>query len=121
LGNHTIDCKFCGEDQRLGFPCCEQARKKKEADDQESRRKFITAHNFLMAYGLHSYDYSGAGGLGSVSARDVYDLLKKFEGKVLKPTKKVVTRKCAVKGCKEEITTTRKTDKYCFNHEPDCF
>lgn len=38
MGNHSIDCKFCGEDQRLvGLNCC--AASVKQRHDEETARE----------------------------------------------------------------------------------
>jgi uncharacterized protein YchJ len=41
VGNHTIDCEFCGEDQRLYDRCCEayQQKEKAERDAREAERE----------------------------------------------------------------------------------
>lgn len=36
MANHTLDCEFCGEDQRLNSRCCQKSRGR---DDFESREK----------------------------------------------------------------------------------
>ena len=39
MGNHTIDCRFCGEDQRLTPRCCAQAVAEEQAVEEQRRQR----------------------------------------------------------------------------------
>lgn len=79
MGNHCIDCEFCGQDRRVvGSNCCPERTKhdKEQADKQGAKEK--ANREVLAFHGLKpAWD-------GKLYADDVVAWLKKHEGKVLK-------------------------------------
>lgn len=39
MGNHSIDCEFCGEDRRLKDPCCVAYAQHEKAVEEERKAK----------------------------------------------------------------------------------
>lgn len=80
MGNHTIDCEFCGQDQRVtGEYCCEAYRAKKIREREEFDREDQKVDAFLKKYGFSS---SGLGYFQKVNIRDA--LLRLIETKDLR-------------------------------------
>jgi hypothetical protein len=53
LGNHTIDCEFCGQDRRaVGTPCCEEYKKHEEKRLEENRLENERFDTYLKRYGF---------------------------------------------------------------------
>ena len=87
MGNHCIDCEFCGQDRRLfGTYCCETSKNEEERKNAERQAKRQVEVEFLARFGLSVYD-------GRVYASDVVALLQKVENQVLMPTAPEVQRK----------------------------
>lgn len=86
MGNHCVDCKFCGKDQRIhGENCCEeniaQERWKREATANRHKEE----DEVIARYGLpYAWDRK-------LRASDVVAFLKANEGN-LKPN--LGTKKC---------------------------
>lgn len=71
MGNHCIDCKFCGRDQRMaGDNCCDEniAHEAKLEAERVAKRKAI--EEFLLPFGLRPYD-------SRLFAADVVEALKR--------------------------------------------
>ncbi len=85
MGNHEHPCKFCGKDQRLyGDGCCKEYQEAKAKEEADRRAKFEQERAYLARYGLDVWDSSGLW-VGKVDASAVVAMLKKREGKILKP------------------------------------
>jgi hypothetical protein len=85
MGNHCIDCEFCGQDRRLiGGDCCDEAKAAREKKEADAKAKYEAEEKYLATFGLDVNDSHGLW-VGKVYAEDVVKVLKKFEGKVLKP------------------------------------
>jgi hypothetical protein len=85
MGNHCIDCKFCGKDQRVyGDTCCKEYQDAKAKEEADRKAEFEAEETYLARFGLDVHDSSGLG-VGKVYAKDVVAMLKKREGKILKP------------------------------------
>jgi hypothetical protein len=102
MGNHTIDCKFCGEDQRFG-PCCDEYAEHEKKRKEEREKKEDVLRRYLLKFGLLSYGYSG-----TVSSKDVMELLQRFEGKILEPLHEVFDNTCQY--CHHNFIDTKKSD-----------
>jgi hypothetical protein len=84
MGNHCIDCDFCGKDQRVhGVHCCKENIAHQEAQVEASRAKQKADSEYLAQFGLKT------GAMGSSSclyASHVIEFLKKHEDKLKPPT-----------------------------------
>lgn len=80
MGNHCIDCKFCGQDRRIvGNRCCPEYIAQEEKEQAARDAKWEAERAYLSRYGLVlSAD-------GRLYGDAVIAMLKKREGKVLKP------------------------------------
>lgn len=79
LGNHEIECEFCGQDQRKGSGrCCAEyiADEKRKMDEFHAREQCVK--EYLAKFGLKT-DGSGF----KLYTSDVISFLKKNESKLL--------------------------------------
>lgn len=80
MGNHCIDCKFCGQDQRLhGDSCCAANIAHMEAETKAREEIEIQEDQILTRHGLSVPYYTRR----TLPVRDVVAFLKRLEeGKV---------------------------------------
>lgn len=74
MANHTLDCEFCGEDQRLNPRCCQKSR---DRDDSESREKSLNKSELRKYENLFNF-YSLTSKIEFF--KFVYDNLDKIPG-----------------------------------------
>ncbi len=80
MGNHCHDCEFCGRDRRVvGGECCPEYVAQEAKQKAEWDAKCKADRDYLSRYGLTPHGYE------QLDARDVVAMLKKREGKILKP------------------------------------
>lgn len=88
MGNHSIDCDFCGSDRRLfgesidrstSYCCLAQFREQQEEQTQ-SRKKLIEDRVLFDKYGIYCYESESLGQpVIKVSTSDVIKFLKRLE------------------------------------------
>lgn len=72
MGNHTVDCEFCGQDQRLfGEDCCEQYTKFQETKERAQRARETEQQAYLARFGLKPHGNS----LGNYTLLHVDDVI----------------------------------------------
>ena len=57
MGNHTIDCPFCGQDQRLTSSCCQAYRDHEAELLREAALRSQADRDLLKLYGLEGDDW----------------------------------------------------------------
>lgn len=77
MGNHTIDCRFCGEDQRLTLRCCAQAVAEEQAAEEQRRQREQALQEGLQRYGLSYW------GNGQVNAADTLKVLTRMSAAIV--------------------------------------
>lgn len=87
MGNHSIDCKHCGQDQRLtGDRCCAEAIAEEEAQQRARRDRDEANVAYLAKYGLCPWD-------NRLYATDVVEAFKYLEAKGLLISKRGISPK----------------------------
>lgn len=83
MGNHCIDCEFCGQDRRtVGPDCCEERRKKDEKEHLDRLHSVELDARYLKQFGLvPSMDALGYG--TKLDAKDVVGAIKKIKAGLL--------------------------------------
>lgn len=76
MGNHTIDCRFCGEDQRLTPRCCAQAVAEEQAVEEQRRQREQALQEGLKRYGLSYWN-------GQVNAADALKALTRMSAAIV--------------------------------------
>jgi len=82
MGNHTIDCKFCGEDQRVfGDACCAENAATVEAEEakREARRAKTRADLERLAPEIYIWPSKYA---DMCRADEVVQALKRLKGEL---------------------------------------
>jgi hypothetical protein len=83
VGNHCIDCEFCGQDQRLVGPeCCEQQREKRREEEFDRLHAVEIDAAYLKPYGLIPHT-DALGYRTKLDAKDVVGVLKKIRAGIL--------------------------------------
>jgi hypothetical protein len=84
LGNHTIDCEFCGRDRRLiaGY-CCAEYQAQEEKRESEYRARVDADTEYLARFGLETQS-NALGYRTKLDADDVVAFLKGLESRLRK-------------------------------------
>lgn len=83
MGNHTIDCEFCGKDRRtVGLNCCTERVEHDAREKSRAKAKADADEAYLRRIGLRPH-MDSLGGFTRLYASDVVEALKKLERKGL--------------------------------------
>lgn len=84
MGNHTIDCEFCGQDQRLiaGY-CCAEYEAQQRKKDAEYKARVDADSEYLARFGLTT-QMNAIGHCTKLDADDVVAFLKGLEQRLKK-------------------------------------
>lgn len=83
MGNHTIDCEFCGEDMRMVGPnCCSKQTEKRNKEHMDRMHAAELDARYLKQFGLNPHSDS-LGYPTRLDARDVAGVIKKIKAGLL--------------------------------------
>lgn len=72
MGNHEIDCDYCGKDQRTyGDKCCERYQREKRIAEENRAAEYEVAERFMKTHHPGVWILSGR-----IDVRDVVRILK---------------------------------------------
>ncbi len=93
MGNHSIDCEFCGKDQRLVGPrCCAEKIAADDAVEAEIRARCDSDTQYLARFGLEPR-LNSLGHATQLDARDVVAVFRHLEAKGLLTSRRGVSPK----------------------------
>lgn len=79
MGNHTIDCEFCGEDRRIAGPdCCEKQRTKRQTEHLDRMHAAELDAKYLKQFGLEP-GMDALGYFTKLDAKDVVGVIKRIK------------------------------------------
>lgn len=79
MGNHTIDCEFCGEDMRLSGPsCCSKQVEKRNKEHLDRMHAVELDARYLKQFGLEPGP-DALGYLTKLDVKDVVGVIKKIK------------------------------------------